>query len=144
MFPFHLNRMDFAIWTHLSWLQRSRATPTSHQGMQKPWNWRSIKTARRLSVSMLHIGHLFSTATASTMNPLVVSYIHSYTLHQQKSSCVYNHLLLVFSRQHHWWFGPRCACSGIRHPERGAVLVGKELMVHLLGQRRLHPHVYEG
>lgn len=41
--------------------------------MQRPLSWHSIKTGLWLSVSMLHIGRLFSTATVSTMNLPVVS-----------------------------------------------------------------------
>lgn len=65
--------MDFAMWTHPSLLHISRATPMSHQEMQRPLRWRSSKTGRRPSVLMLHIDHLFSTATVSIMNLLVVS-----------------------------------------------------------------------
>lgn len=75
IFPFHLNRMAFATPTRPSLLHGFRATPTWHQGTHRPWRWRSLKTARWLSVSMLHIDHLCSTAMVSTMNLHVVSLI---------------------------------------------------------------------
>lgn len=71
---------------------------------------------------------------------------HSGSEFSQNPSALFRNItgLFFFLRQHHRWFGPRRACSGIWHLERGPLLADKELLVHLLGQRWLHPHVYEG
>lgn len=143
-FLFPLKRMDFAISTNPSLPHESKATPTSHQETQRPLKWRSSNTGRWPSVLMLHIAPLFSTAAASTMNLLVVSCVRASSFYISPSLSATQHTRLVFSRQHPWWPGPRCACSGIRHPGWGTILVDKELMVHLLGQWWLHPHVNEG
>lgn len=66
-------RMDFATWTSPSFSLRPRATLTSRRAMQAPSSWRWLNTGRWPSASTRHIGPLFSTATAFTMNPTVVS-----------------------------------------------------------------------
>jgi len=50
----------------------------------------------------------------------------------------------LFLREHRGRPGPCGAGGGLRHHEGGALLAGEELVVHLLGQRRLRPHVHEG
>lgn len=67
-------RMDFAMWTHPSLWRKSRVTPTWRRGTNQPWRWRSSNKGRWPSVLTLHIAHLFSTATASTMNQIAVSF----------------------------------------------------------------------
>lgn len=96
LFP-SLNRMDFAMWTHPSLLHIFRATLTSHQEMQRPLSWRSLKTGRRLWASTLHIDHLSSTATVSTMNPLVVGspLADAHTLYSNNDVSLYNSACLL-------------------------------------------------
>lgn len=143
---FSPSRTDFATWTRPSSLHVSRATRTSRLATNWPSSWRSLKTAPLPWVSTHHIARLFSIVTASTTNLLVVSVFsfHSDCVRYYPSRSQQRNSLVLFFREHCGWSGPCCACSGIWHPEWRAILAHQELLVHILGQWWLHPHVYEG
>lgn len=50
-------------------------------------------------------------------------------------------LLISLTRKHHRHPGSLRAGRRLRHDERGTVLADKELVVNVLGEQRLRPHV---